>query len=621
MLASSSRRERGFLAIALLLATGTSCMCTSAQVPMSGTSGALPPIVVTDTRSPQSAQDAIADITVIEHDEIERAGPGGLAALLQRQPGVEISRNGGPGGVTGVFLRGNKPAHTIVLIDGVRVGSASTGTATIEAIPLDNIDRIEILRGPASGLYGADAVGGVIQVFTRRPGGALSGTASAGYGTYDTRDYSATGSGAAGVVRFSGSAAHRESRGFNAIANPADLSYNPDRDGYVSDSGSATVALPWAADHELSASALRSRLDAQFDAGPGHDDRTITIVESASVQSRDRLTSFWSSRLMLARSTDDSVSRTAFGDFPFRTREHQYSWLNDITLPAGVLTLGGERREERVDTNAGFDVTARTTNAVLALYQWSAGPHALQANVRNDHSDQFGSRTTGGVRYRYRLSGAWQFTAAASTAFKVPTFNDLYFPGFSNPDLAPETARNVEGGITWRGALEPMDWEARVVAYRNRVRDLIVFQCDASFVCAPRNVDRATIQGATLSLDLRRGGSSLAASIDVSDPTDVRTRNLLPRRARLHGALTAGHDFGPVRVTVETLASTHRFDDAQNAVRLAGYGVLNVAAEWTLARAWSLLVRVDNVLDRQYELASHYGTGGRTAFAALRWQS
>ena len=618
MTRASSRRDRGAFFIALLITTGTCCMPAAAQVLAAG---ALPPIVVTETRSPQSAQDALGDITVIDHDEIERAGPGGLAALLQRMPGVEITRNSGPAAVTGVFLRGNKPAHTVVLIDGVRVGSASTGTATVEAIPLQNIDRIEILRGPASGLYGADAVGGVIQVFTRRPGGALSANASAGYGTYDTREVSAAGSGSAGPLRFSGSASHRASRGFNAIRDTADFSFNPDRDGYVANSGSATLAVPWSKDHEISASVLRSRLDAQFDAGPDHDDRTITTIESASLQSRDRLTSFWSSRVMLAQSTDDSLSRTGFGDFPFRTREHQYSWLNDLGLPVGVLTLGVERREERVRTDAGFAVTERNTNAVLALYQWSSGAHALQANVRNDNSDQFGARTTGGVRYGYRLSSAWRFTAAASTAFKAPTFNDLYYPGFSNPDLVPETARNVEGGITWHGASRGASWEARAVAYRNRVRDLIVFQCNAQFVCAPRNVDRATLQGATLSLDVRHAGSSIAASVDIADPTDDRTRKLLPRRARVHGALTAAHEVGPVRLTLETVASTHRFDDAQNAVRLAGYGVLNVAAEWTIARAWSVLLRADNVLDRNYELASRYATGGRTVFAALRWQT
>src|SRR5581483_4547763 len=165
--------------------------------------------------------------------------------------------------------------------DGVRVESATSGAATLEALPLENIERIEILRGPASGLYGADAIGGVVQVFTRAAGGGLATSAAAGYGTYDTRDVSASASGSAGPVRLAMSAAHRASRGFNALTDPNDFSYNPDRDGYAADSGSASVVVPWAADQELPASLLRSRLNAQFDAGPGHDDRTITVVDAA----------------------------------------------------------------------------------------------------------------------------------------------------------------------------------------------------------------------------------------------------------------------------------------------------------------------------------------------------
>ena len=584
---------------------------------------AFPPVIVTATRSPQRAEDALADITVIDQDEIERAGPGGLAALLQRQPGVEITRNGGPAGVSSVFLRGTNRGQTIVLIDGVRVGSASTGAATLEAIPLTDIERIEILRGPASGLYGADAIGGVIQVFTRRGGDALSGGAQAGYGTYETREASGSIAGAAGPVRFAVSGSHRTSRGFNAVTNPDDFNFNPDRDGYAADSGGANAQWTWAPGQVLGGGYLRSRVDAQYDGGPGHDDRTITVIETTRLTSDNRLGPRWLSRITIGESTDDSVSRTGFGDFPFRTRERQYAWLTDMQALAGALTLGAERREERVATDAGFTVTGRDTNAVLALYQWRGGAHAAQANVRYDDSSQFGGRTTGGVRYAYRLSPALELSAAASTAFKAPSFNDLYYPDFSNPALRPETARNFEAGATWRASTmlagNAFAWEARAVAYRNRVRDLIVFECDAQFVCAPQNVADATLSGATFVLDARHGGTSMVASLDVQDPRDDRTDLLLPRRARQHGAIKLARQWGPVTLATEFVASSHRFDDVDNARRLGGYGIVNVTAEWALARDWSLLVRGDNVFDRQYELAANYSTGGATVFAGLRW--
>ncbi len=585
----------------------------------------VPPIEVTATRAPLTADDVLADVTVIERDEILRAGAGGLAALLQRQPGVEIIRNGGPAAVSGLFLRGTNRGQTIVLIDGVRVGSASTGAATLEAIPLEDVERIEILRGPASGLYGADAIGGVVQVFTRHAHGATGTGVRAGYGTYDTRELGASVTAVGGPVRFAIAAAHRASAGFNAVSDPTDFTYHPDRDGYSGDSASASLGGSWQPGQDVDLAWFRSRLNAQYDGGPGHDDRTVTVVETAQIRSRNRLGERWLSRLMVAQSTDDSVSLTGFGDFPFRTRMRQYAWLNDFTLPAGTLTLGAERREERVTSDAGFAVDARDTDAALALYQWRGGAHAFQANVRHDHAREFGGRTTGGVRYAYQWSPAWQASLAASTAFKAPSFNDLYFPGFSNPSLAPETARNVEAGLTHRGAGllagATAAWELRAVAYRNRVRDLIVLECDAAFACTPRNVDRAVLSGLTLALDASRGGTALTASLDLQDPRDERTDHLLPRRARRHGSLRVLQRIGPATLGAELVASGHRYDDADNLNRLAGYGIVNLTAEWTLARGWSVLVRGDNVLDRDYALAAHYATGGAMMFAALRWRT
>jgi vitamin B12 transporter len=585
----------------------------------------LPPVVVTATRSAQSFADALADLTVIGPEEIARAGPGGLAELLQRQPGIEIARNGGPGGVTSLFLRGSNRGHTIVLIDGVRVGSATAGAASLEAIPLDAIERIEILRGPASGLYGADAIGGVVQVFTKSaPEGGVRGSARAGYGTYDTREIGGSLGASTGPLRFNVQAAHRESNGFNAIDDPANFSYNPDRDGYSGDSGSADATLTWAKGQELAGGVFRSRLNAQFDAGPDHDDRTITVVESARIESRNRLHELWTSRLLVAQSVDDSLSRTGFGDAPFRTRDRQYTWLNDIALPVGSMTAGFERREERVDSDTAFTQNERDTNALLAVYQWRDDVQALAANLRQDHSDQFGSRTSGGATYAYRVLPSLRLSAGFATAFKAPTFNDLYFPGFSNPSLKPETSRNVEAGALYTGnamlAGAPAAFEARATGYYNRVRDLIVFQCDANFVCAPQNVSDATLEGVTLALDMRRGDTAVKASVDLANPHDDDSGHLLPRRARQHSSVGVSQGWGAWRFGAEWIASSHRFDDAENTVRLAGYGLLNLTAEWTFMRGWSVLVRGDNVFDRDYRLAAGYATGGAMAFAALRWQ-
>jgi vitamin B12 transporter len=574
------------------------------------------PVFVTATRSPQLLTELIADVTYIGPDEIARASAQSLAELLQRQPGIQIVTSGGPGSTTGAFLRGANTNQTLLLIDGMRIGSSSTGTAPLEAIPLDQIDHIEILRGPAASLYGADAIGGVIQVFTRSAGGALAANASAGYGTYDTSNLAGGVSGAVGAWRLALQGAHRQSAGFNAIWNPANFSYNPDRDGYTNDSGSGRIAYGFAPEQEVSAQFFKSRLNTQFDAGVEFDDRTITTVESYAVESRNRLAPFWMSTLGAGASSDDSTSQTGFGPSRFDTLQRQYLWQSDFTLPRGMLSVAAIRREERLDTDAAFAVTSRNTNAIVGVYQLRDGPNALQANLRHDQSSQYGGRTSGAFSYAYTIVPELRASASYGTGFKAPTFNDLYYPGFANPDLEPETARNFEAALRFANN----EVNAGVVAYRNRVRDLIVFQCDASFNCAPQNVANATLEGVTLEFQWLSGGASIRASADFARPFDDATGNLLPRRARRYAGLEATQAFGALQLGVQASATSARFDDAANTRRMGGYAIVNLTAEYTLARRWALFALLGNAFDKHYELAADFSTPGANVFAGVRYR-
>ncbi len=574
------------------------------------------PIFVTAARSPQPLAELIADVTYIGPEEIARAGAQSLVELLARVPGVEIAMNGGPGSTSSIFLRGANRGHTLVLIDGLRVGSSTDGATAFEAIPLDQIDHVEILRGLASSLYGADAIGGVIQIFTRKSDGVLSANASAGFGTYRTGLASGGLSGGGGPWRFALQAGWRRSEGFNAIGNPGNFSFNPDRDGYRDDSASGSVAFRLAEEQELSAQFFRSRQNAQFDSGPGFDDRTITTLASHSIASRNRLTSFWTSRLEAGEGDNDSLSQTAFGSSRFKTRQRQYAWQNDFMLPRGMLSVALERREERVDSDTNFPVSARNTNGAAGVWQWRDGPQAAQANLRHDDSSQFGGRTTGGLAYGHALGSGFRASASYGTAFKVPTFNDLYFPGFSNPDLRPETAHNAEAALRYAaGGLA-----AGIVAYRNRVRDLIVFQCDASFNCAPQNVANATLQGVTLELEGRKGDLVVRASADFQQPEDDATGNVLPRRARRHASVTVAQSWNALRVGAELRASSSRFDDAANTRRMGGYAIVNLTADYALGPGLTLFARLDNALDKRYELAADYNTAGANVFAGVRYR-
>lgn len=589
-----------------------------AQVPDATT---LPAVVVTAARSPQQIADLLADLTVIGAAEIQRSGVQSLPELLQRQPGMEITMNGGPGSTSGAFIRGANRGQTLVLVDGLRVGSSTVGATSLEAIPLDQIERIEILRGPASSLYGADAIGGVIQVFTRKAGsGAWAVNGSAGYGTYDTRSANGGIRGSMGPLAFSAQIGGTRSDGFNTIVNPDNFSYNGDRDGYSTQNASANAVMTWAKEQEVVVQYFYNRLNNQYDGGPDFDDRTITTLEAWSVASRNRIADWWSSTLTVGSGSDDSVSQTGFGTYPYKTTQRQYTWQSDFTLPVGALGAIVERREEHLATDQGFPVTDRDTNSFTGVYRVRHDALAFQGNLRYDHSNQYGGETTGGVAVGYQIDPAWRVTVGYSTGFKPPSFNDLYFPFFSNPDLSPETARNAEAGVYWTAKAGEFRWEARAVGYYNRVDDLIVFVCDANFSCLPQNLDKATLKGVTFGLDGTWRDTRVKASLDLQDPENDDTGNLLPRRARQHGALQVLQQAGPVQVGVEYVASSSRYDDVANLVKMGGYGIVNLTLEWPVANGWTLFARGNNVFDKNYQLAADFSTGGAQFLAGVRYR-
>ena len=612
---------RGPIVVAWMVAMLPASAAHGQPVPTLGTNAVLDPVVVTAARTPQPLREILADLTVIQAEDILRSGVQSLPQLLQRQPGVEVTINGGAGATSGAFIRGANAGQTLVLIDGLRVESSSTGATSLEAIPLDQIERIEILRGPASSLYGADAIGGVIQIFTKRAEGtAFSGNIGAGYGTYETRSANAGLRGAIGDLRFSVQAGGTRSDGFNSVVNPSNFGYNPDRDGYSNENVGLNAVLPWTPGQEVAVQYFRNRLNNQADYGPGFDDRTITTLEAWSVVSRNKLATYWQSTLTAGEGSDESVSQLSFGDAPFKTTQRQYIWQNDFTFPVGALSVAVERREEHLATDNAFSVTQRNTNSVTGVYQVRYGDLAAQGNLRHDNSSQYGGETTGGIAVGYKLSPAWRVTAGYNTGFKAPSFNDLYFPDFSNPNLVPEESQNAEIAVYWTSSYSEFRWEARAVGYHNRVKNLIVFGCDANFNCRPDNVDRATLEGVTLGIDATWHDTRVIGSVDLQNPENDRSGNLLPRRARQHGALQVLQQVGPVQTGVEVVASSLRYDDAANLIKMGGYAIVNLTVQWPFAKGWSLLVRGNNIFDKNYELAADYSTGGAQVFAGVRWQ-
>jgi len=606
-------------------AAGALLCAANAQAQSPSAPATLDPVTVTASRTEQPLSRALGDVTVIDADTIQRAGQSSIAELLQREHGVDISTNGGPQTTTSVFLRGANSGHTVFLIDGQRVGGSTSGIMGLGAVSLADVERIEILRGPASGLYGADAIGGVVNIITRRPAAdvPLQVRGSVGLGSWNTRKADAGLSGSQGGWTYSLSAGHARSDGYSAAKpnNPGGV-YNPDRDGYKLEHVAGRLGYAWREGQELEASFYRSRLNGQYDGSPAFDDRNIQRIESYALVSRNRISDTWSSRLSVARTVDDNLSIYAPGELgrgAFRTRQTLFAWQNDIALsPSQSLSLAAERRVEDVDGTTLFDQTNRITNSAVGVYRADLGAHHVQANLRYDHVARYGSRTTGGLSYGYDLAPGWQVTAAANTGFRLPTFNDLYYPVYGNPDLRPETSRSVEAGLRYRHG----GTEAGIVAYRNKIENLVQYQGYTQVA----NKD-ATIKGVTLSASQRLGATVVRGSFDWMDPKDDNTGQMLARRPRTAFKFSADHPFGPWRIGAEWLASGYRMDTSYNSAtfanettRLGGYSVINLVASYDINRKTQVQVRWNNVTGKDYELVRGYATPGSNVFVTLSYR-
>ena len=605
---SASPLARAFAALSLLLP------CAVAAQQESPTLGT---VVVTANRTPQPLSTVLADISVVERDAIERSGALGVADLLARLPGIEFARSGGPGAATSVFIRGSETRHAAVYIDGVRVDSQSTGGAVWEQIPLEQIERIEVLRGPAAAGYGSDAVAGVVQLFTRRGEGAARPTASLTAGSHNTTQAQAGISGSAQALDYALSAAHGRSDGFNSRTT---ASANPDDDGWRRSSVQARAGLQFDPRHRIDASLLAGNLRSQYDGfTPGFDDWSHHTLRSGSVAWQGR----WS---------DDATTRLQGGETrsTYETQPDFYrteTTLRNVTLQHDqrfgnhLLTTTLERRDdELLNPATAFAATLqgkRHQDAIGLGWRGDFGAHGVQAHVRHDADSEFGGKSTGSLAWGWAFLPQWRATAAAATSFRVPTLYQR-FSQYGNPALVPETGRNVELGLRWAAGRS----EASLTAWHNKLTNLIAFgapgPCLDAFGCYS-NVGRARLQGVTLAGSTRLANVSLRGSLDWHDPRNLQTDRLLMRRARrlaTFGVDTAwaGWTFG-----AELQASGERFENATNTQRLGGYGALNLVAGTTLAPGWVLQARIDNVADKRYELARTYATGGRSAQVALRW--
>lgn len=571
-------------------------------------------IVVTPTRTPEKASAVISDITVITAKDIAAAGQTTLVELLQAQPGVELKQSGGPGSQASIFIRGGNSGHTLVLVDGLRVGSATLGTTPLENISLDQVERIEILRGPASSVYGADAVAGVIQVFTKQGRGAPKPAVTIGAGSAGLAQAQASYGGEVGDTRFSLGAGYSRTRGGFSAVRPGIYDYNPDKDGDINRSAHLNVDQAIDGRNHIGITAMGNRDYVDFDNGTAKD-VAHNQVNDLAVYWKSRVSDRWTSQLRagLGQNRSENFS-LGIPTSRFDTDQAQYLWQNDIALGVGNLTASLEHNDQHVSSDTAFTSTRRTINAGQVGYLGQWGPHTLQASLRHDDYSDFGGHTSGMAGYAYALNAAWRTSVSYGTSFKAPTFNDMYYPSIysppyyayqSNPNLKPEQGRNLEMSLRYQQGLN----QASVTAYRNRVSDLIVY-VPATFpaVSTTANVNRATLEGITLEGGTELAGLRIHASMDWLQATDDASGHLLSYRARRHGTLDVSKVVDRWTLGATLLASGSRFADSSNTVSLPGYARLDVRAQYRINPDWDVLMRVNNVLDADYQLVAGYNS-------------
>lgn len=609
---------------AILAAALSSCLAPA----FAQDASRLDTIVVTATRTAQTQDETLAPVSVIERADIERLQPSSLPDLLRGLPGVALSNNGGPGKQTSLFLRGTESDHVLILVDGIRVGSATAGLVALQDLPVEQIERIEVVRGPYSSLYGSDAIGGVVQVFTRRPQGAFAPFGSVGVGS-DGFHRESAGFGGRGTRGWgSVSLAHEESdgidacRGFGAPVFAGCFTDEPDLDGYRNDSMTVQGGLKLGERAEAEARAFKLTTHVDYDGGFANQSETeqqaysgkLTFAPAEGV----------SIAALVGRSADltDNFKDGVYGG-NFDTRRDQASLQADIRADDGTVTLGYDWLRERIVSDSVFPVDRRTRRAGFAQWQQAFGAHALQLGARRDDDNQFGGKTTGSALYGWSITEALRFTASYGTAYKAPSFNELYFPFYGNPALRPESSRSAELGLS--GHHGKGNWSAR--AFRTRVDDIIVF--DPDFVDAdhpfggPNNIDRARIRGVEIGGDVEVAGWTFAANatwLDARNDADGTLQDLrLPRRAPRSGRIDVDRRFGKIGIGATVAGASSRWDDVANETRLAGYGTADLRMDVAFARGWSLQLAARNVFDKRYETAAYYNQPGREWQATLRY--
>lgn len=608
----------------------TSAQTTTAVVAADAAAGER--IVVTGSREPTAADRLAGDLVLIDAEQIQASTADSVEDLLRRVAGLQISRNGGPGSSAGVFIRGMGVSGTLVLVDGVRVGSATLGQVEFESLSLGAIDHIEILRGPGSSLYGADGAGGVVQIFTRRGDGRPRASAWLAAGQYGAGEAAFSGSGRFGDFDAAASLSHEQVEGVSAL-RPGDRygNYNPDKDGSRRTSAQAQFGWRPAQGHRIGLTLLDSKLNAQFDSSeylpPNYqqdatpDFRNKLDNQVVSIDHRGEWSEAWTTTAR-ASSQESDLHSGGHEIKRYRTRREQLdaqaTWQ---PMKDQRLTFAYEGLNEKADAQSYVQQEKRDNNALVLAYLGTLGPVQLQADARHDDNSVYGAVNTGRLGASYALAKGWRLRALAGTSFRAPSFNDLFYPGYGVDTIKPERGRSVEVGVEGRGA----GYDVSATVWQNRMRDLIGYEPDRThcpadpaydYGCAA-NISNAKLQGLTLAGGTQLGNLQLRAQVDFTDAKNSDTGARLTRRAAHQASLTADYTVGDWAFGAAALQVGKRPDGA--GYTLKQESTLDLKARWRFAPQWSLEAKVINATDVDLEPTREYQGLGRQAWLGVRY--
>ncbi|MCM0614106.1 TonB-dependent receptor [Marinobacter sediminum] len=576
----------------------------------------LDPIVVTATLGPETVGESLSSVTVIDRDDIQRQQPAEFRDLLQAQPGINVVSDGSYGKTTSVFLRGAGSSGTVLLLDGIRLRSATAGIPPWQFLPPALMGKVELVRGAKSSLYGADAVGGVIQAFTLDPEAGRQGWAGLSGGSHSTAKTSAGIAGREGRTALLAGGIYSDSDGTSLREGGEDK-------GFRNAGGLAKVNHRFDQGGGVGLTVFQSQGNTEFEGGD-----TDFLIRAAGLHLEAVASDYWRTRIQFSESRDE---QDTFGSYPsvYDTLSRSARWENTLTAGVHEFVIGSELMVDEVDGSDQFAEDSRTNSAVFGQARFNLDATDLMLSLRLDDNEAYGKEETGGIAVGHQFDRAHRMRLSYATSFRAPTFNDLYLtvPFYSgNPDLDPEEGQMVEAGFS--GRYDTWFWD--VAIYQNDIKDLITYVSDpVTFNGTMENVETARIRGVELSSGFETVNWNVSAAVTYADTENRDTGARLPRRAEKNVRLDIDRLFDQWSVGASLIAESDRYNDAENTSLLAGYGTLDVRAMWRFYPGWSAGFKVDNVLDRRYSTSRGYDSttfepfdylaAGRTFMASVRY--